>query len=158
MYTTESNGGTFYVMPAWYKSDRVTFEAGMRYDSFGFDEGSERIAAAVGGIGSAGFFAPRLYQRFAGAAHVAWLIDDHWYLDSNLTYGPQRLFGFASLAPAPASWGNTGSFGSELAYRIKDYRFSLAYEYFNTETPASPGLLTGAYKSHVFAFGLTKRF
>ncbi len=155
VFTTESNGGTLYVMPAWYKSDRVTFEAGMRYDSFGFDEGAENIALV---LGSGGFFTPRVYQRFAGAAHLAFQPDDHWYIDSNLTYGPQRLFGFASLDPPPTKWGNTGSFGSEIAYRINDYRFSLAYEYFTTETPQSPGLRAGAYKSHVVAFGLSRRF
>jgi tetratricopeptide (TPR) repeat protein len=157
-FTTESNGGTLYAMPAWYKSDHVTFEAGMRYESFAFDEGAERIQAAATGIGSAGFFTPRLYQRYAGVVHLTFQPDDHWYIDSNVSYGPQRLFGFASLNPPPATWGNTGSFGSEVAYRIGDFRFSLAYDYFNTETPASPGLLTGAYKSHVFSFGMSKRF
>jgi len=154
-FTTESNGGVIYAMPAWYKSDRVTFEAGMRYESFGFDDGAETIANI---LGSGGFFTPRVYQRYAGVARLVFQPNQHWYIDSNVTYGPQRLFGFASLNPPPADWGNTGSLGSEVAYLINDFRFSLAYEYFNTETPASPGLLTGAYKSHVFTFGMTKRF
>jgi hypothetical protein len=157
-FTTESNGGTIFVMPAWYKDDRVTFEAGLKYDSFGFDEGAARIADPITGIGSAGFFTPRVYQRYYGAAHVAWTATKNLYIDANVTYGPQRLFGFASLDPLPPTWGNTGSFGTEWAYRVKDYRFTVSYDFFNTETPASPGQTLGAYRSHVFTVGLSKRF
>ncbi len=157
-FTTEGNGGTIFVMPAWYKDDRVTFEAGLKYDSFGFDEGASRIADPVSGIGSAGFFTPRVYQRYYGAAHVAWNATSKLFIDANVTYGPQRLFGFASLNPLPPTWGNTGSFGTEWSYRIKDFRLSFAYDFFNTETPVSPGQTSGAYRSHVFTVGLSKRF
>jgi tetratricopeptide (TPR) repeat protein len=166
-FTTEANGGSAYVVPAWYKSERLTIEAGMRYDSFTFDEGALRINApstgiplfgVAPGISSAGFFTPRAYQRYAGDVRITSNLPREWYLNIHSTIGPQRLFGFAALAPPPTQWGATGSAGIEVAKTLRSWRFALAYDFFATETPASPGLSTGAYQSHAVTFSVIKRF
>ncbi|MBI2683556.1 MAG: tetratricopeptide repeat protein [Acidobacteriales bacterium] len=166
-FTTEANGGSAYVVPAWYKSERLTIEAGMRYDSFSFDEGALNISAPAAGIPgsgvgpgitSAGFFTPRAYQRYAADIRITSNLPQEWYMNIHSTIGPQRLFGFAPLNPPPTQWGATGSAGIEVAKAIKTWRFALAYDYFSTETPASPGLNNGAYKSHAVSFSVVKRF
>lgn len=166
-FTTEGNGGSAWILPTWIDLERFKLEAGMRYDSFGFDEGALRISAPAAGIpasgvgpgiSGAGFFTPRLYQRYAGDIRMHSDLPQAWVLAAHGTIGPQRIFGFAPLSPPPASWGATGSVGAEVSKAVKSWRYTLAYVYFTTETPSSPGLTTGSYKSHAVTFVVTKRF
>jgi hypothetical protein len=80
-YSAEGNGGSLYVSGSAYRSDRFTADLGMRYESFGFDQGGEHISDPGIGIGSAGFFTPRLYQRYAGTSTMAWTPNQAWRFD-----------------------------------------------------------------------------
>lgn len=157
-FATAATGGTAFLTPILHHSDRVTVEAGLRYDSFANQESVVAIDNPVTGIGSAGFFTPRIYQRYAGTGLVAWTVQKHFGLDVHGTFGPQRLFGFPQLAQPPAKWGTTGSVGSQLTFPLGRWQPYFAYDYFSTNTPAGPALPLGSYRSHLFVTGITIRF
>jgi tetratricopeptide (TPR) repeat protein len=157
-FTTHSQGGSANLVPILYSSERWAVEAGVRYDLFQFADGTSAILDPMQGLGSTGVFMPRFYQRYAGMAHLRWSPKGWLRVDLDGTYGPQRVFGFASLNPPIAEFGDTGSFGTQVTIpggRVEPY---LSYDYFATDTPASPGLQNGAYGSNVFAAGLRIRF
>ncbi|HUQ49691.1 MAG TPA: tetratricopeptide repeat protein [Terriglobales bacterium] len=156
-FTAGANGGSVSVTPVLYRSDRLTLDAGLRYESFTFGDDAERILT-VTGVDSAGFFTPRIYQRIAGTAHAAWDPHRRVHWEFHGTFGPQRIYGFDSLNPPPPVFGATGSFGSQLSLNLGRLRPSLAYDFFATKTPASPGLRTGQYRSNVLSLGLSYRF
>jgi len=152
-------GGSGYVNPTLFQNDYVTVEAGFRYDSFTYLDDAIAILDPANGVDSAGFFTPQLYQRVAGTGRVAWTPNDKVNIAVQGTFGPQRIHGFALLTPPPPTWGTTGSFGSQLTLNLGRLTPVLAYDWFSTETPASPALrTTGQWRSHVLTGGLTYRF
>ena len=156
---TNSNGGTAYVTPRLYRNDWVTIEAGVRYDAFGFDGGAEQIAQNIpAGYGTAGFFTPRVYERYAGTGHIAWELPRKIHLDMDGTFGPQRIFGFAALLPPAAKWGTTGTMTLQVSRNFGRFQPYLAYDYFSTATAAGPTLGDGSYASHVITGGFAFRF
>jgi hypothetical protein len=162
-FDTDALGGAAYVTPIFHQSDRLMVEAGLRYEMFGFNDSAALISDPVIGLGSAGFFTPRVYQRYAGTGHITWDPGPKVHLDFHGTFGPQRIFGFASLNPPPAEFGNTGSVGAEIGFSLSWISPFVAYDFFSTATPAtttliSPGLGTGAYRSHSFVIGISHRF
>ena len=157
-FATGANGGSAFVAPILHRSERLTVEAGMRYDSFAYQNSVVIIDDPLTGIGSAGFFTPRLYQRYAGTGDVAWRLHKRVSLDLHGTFGPQRVFGFPELLPPPAKWGTTGSAGSRLTLQFARWQPFFAYDYFSTNTPAGPALPQGSYRSHLFATGFSLRF
>jgi tetratricopeptide (TPR) repeat protein len=152
---TNGNGGSLYVTPVSYRNERASIDAGVRYDSFTFDDGAENITKT---INSAGFFTPRVYQRVSGTGHAAWDPHTRVHLEVNGTFGPQRIFGFASLTPPPATFGTTGSVGAQATFHLGRLQPTFAYDYFSTATPAFPAQRNGQYRSNVFSLGLTYRF
>jgi hypothetical protein len=154
-FETAADGGNIWVRPILYQSDRLTFDAGFRTELFGYDGRAASIALP---IVTAGFFVPDRYERYAGTAHLSWDPHPklHWELDGSL--GPQRVTGFALLAPPPAEFGLAGSFGTELTLRLGHWRPFMAYNFFSTATAAFPGASDGAYRSHGFTAGLSYRF
>jgi hypothetical protein len=157
-YSAEGNGGSIYATGSAYRSDRFTADLGMRYESFGFDQGGEHISDPQTGVGSAGFFTPRLYQRYAGTSTLAWTPNQAWRVDLGGTFGPQRVFGFAELNPPAAHWGTTGSVDLTTTYTHKAWSFTAGYNFFSTETASAPGLSSGSYQSHGAMLQLTYRF
>jgi hypothetical protein len=157
-YSAEGNGGSLYVSGSAYRSDRFTADLGMRYESFGFDQGGEHISDPGTGIGSAGFFTPRLYQRYAGTSTMAWTPNQAWRFDLGGTFGPQRIFGYPELNPPAPHWGTTGSLDVSSTYTRKAWSFTAGYNFFSTETASFPGLRSGAYQSHGATLQLTYRF
>ena len=157
-YSAEGNGGSLYVSGNAYRSDRFIADLGMRYESFGFDQGGEHISDPGTGIGSAGFFTPRLYQRYAGTSSLAFMPNRAWRFDLGGTFGPQRVFGFGELNPPPASWGTTGSLDVSSTYTHKRWSFTAGYNFFSTETASAPGQRSGSYQSHGAVMQLTYRF
>jgi len=156
---TNSNGGTAFVTPRLYRNDRVTIEAGVRYDAFGFDGGAEQIAQAIPvGYGTAGFFTPRVYERYAATGHIAWELPRKIHVEMDGTFGPQRIFGFASLSAPPAKWGTTGTMTLQVSRNFGRFQPYLAYDYFSTATAAGPTLGDGSYGSHVITGGFAYRF
>ena len=157
-YSAEGNGGSLYVTGSAYRSDRFTADLGMRYESFGFDQGGEHISDPGIGIGSAGFFTPRLYQRYAGTSTLALMPSQAWRFDLGGSFGPQRVFGFGELSAPPANWGTTGSLDVSSTYTHKAWSFTAGYNFFSTETASAPGQKSGAYQSHGATMQLTYRF
>jgi tetratricopeptide (TPR) repeat protein len=154
-----SHGGTVYVTPRIYRNDRLTIEAGGRYDAFGFDGGAEQIAQAIpAGYGTAGFFTPRVYERYAATGHIAWELPRKIHLQTDGTFGPQRIFGFASLQAPPAKWGTTGTVSAQISRNFGRLRPYLAYDFFSTATAAGPTLNDGTYGSHAITAGFAFRF
>src|SRR5207302_10560534 len=43
LLATNGNGGSLYVTPVRYRNERVSVDAGVRYDSFTLDEGAANI-------------------------------------------------------------------------------------------------------------------
>ncbi len=150
------NGGSFWVRPILFQNDRLTVDAGFRTELFAFD--SDGVVPMQQQIVTGGFFTPHMYERYAATGHVSWDPHPrvHWELDGSI--GPQRVTGFTALNPPPADFGVTGSFGTELSFRVGRWRPFVAYNFFSTATIASPGISDGAYRSHSFAAGLTYRF
>lgn len=159
-FNTAAIGGNWYLTPTIYQTDQVTVDGGFRFDTFTYNDDAIAILDPANGVDSAGFFTPRLYQRVAGTGRMAWNPNAKVNLEVNGTFGPQRIFGFASLNPPPATWGTTGSFGSQLTLNLGRFSPAFAYNYFSTQTPASAALQgsTGQWKSHVLSGGLTYRF
>jgi tetratricopeptide (TPR) repeat protein len=159
-FATAAIGGAWYVTPTLYQTDRITLDGGFRFDTFTYRDSAIAILDPANGVDSAGFFTPRLYQRVAGTGRLA--LDPHAkvHFEVHGTFGPQRIFGFASLNPPAAAWGTTGSFGSQLSLNLGRFTPTFAYDYFSTETPASAALLgtNGQWRSHVLSGGLTYRF
>lgn len=156
---TNSHGGTVYVTPRIYRNERVTIEAGGRYDVFGFDGGAEQIAQEIpGGYGTAGFFTPRVYERYAATGHIGWELPRKIHLQTDGTFGPQRIFGFASLQAAPAKWGTTGTVSAQISRNFGRLQPYLAYDFFSTATAAGPTLNDGTYGSHAISGGFAFRF
>lgn len=154
-FDTSANGGSAYVTPILYQSDRLTVDAGMRYEHFAFSDDTTVINA---NLGSGGFFAPRAYQRYAGTGHIAWDPHPNVHLDLSGTFGPQRVFTFDTLG---ADWGTTGSAGTQLTFNLGRWHPYVAYDFFTTATAASPGLIgatKGNYGSHSVVVGLIYRF
>jgi tetratricopeptide (TPR) repeat protein len=161
-FDTGANGGSVYVTPTWLRRDRITLDAGMRYDIFQFDDSAAGVPNALPGTapgvqGSAGFFAPRLYQRYSGTAHASW--DPHGvvHVEMGGTFGPQRVFSFDPTA-APATFGTTGSASTQVSFKLGAWRPYVAYDYFNTATPGAAGLKEGSYLSHSVAVGFAFHF
>lgn len=156
---TNSHGGGIYVTPRLYHSDRLTIEAGMRYDAFGYDGGAEQIAQAIPvGYGTAGFFTPRLYERYAGTGRIAWQLPRKIHLELDGTFGPQRIFGFASLQAPPAKWGTTGTTTAQISKSFGRFQPFLSYDFFSTATAAGPTIQDGSYSSHSINGGFSYRF
>ncbi len=159
-FDTSAIGGSWFVTPTFYQTDRITVDGGFRFDTFTYSDSAIAILDPANGVDSAGFFTPRLYQRVAGTGRIA--LDPHAkvHFEVNGTFGPQRIFGFAALNPPPASWGTTGSFGSQLSLNLGRFTPTFAYDYFSTETPASAALLgtNGQWRSQVLSGGLAYRF
>jgi hypothetical protein len=153
-YSTAADGGAFWVTPTWYRGEHLTVDGGVRWEKFSFDSGAVALAQA---LGSGGFFAPSEYERFSGTGHMVWT-QGHYRLDVHGTFGPQRVTGFRQLAPPPATWGTTGSVGAELSATFGRFHPFLAYDYFDTATPAFAGQANGAYKSHSVVVGFAYRF
>jgi tetratricopeptide (TPR) repeat protein len=153
--STSGNGGSLYVAPVLYRNEHASVDAGVRYDSFTFDDGAENLTKT---INSAGFFTPRVYQRVSGTGHATWDPHTRVHFEVNGTFGPQRIFGFASLSPPPATFGTTGSVGSQVTLHFGRLQPTFAYDYFSTATPAFPAQRNGQYRSNVFSLGLTYRF
>ncbi|MGH9601985.1 MAG: tetratricopeptide repeat protein, partial [Terriglobales bacterium] len=150
------NGGSFWVRPILFQSDRLTVDVGFRTELFAFDD--DGVVPMAQQIVTGGFFTPHKYERYAATGHVSWDPHPrvHWELDGSL--GPQRVTGFTALNPPPNDFGLTGSFGTELSLRLGRWRPFVAYNFFSTATIASPGIADGAYRSHGFAAGLSYRF
>ena len=72
------------------------------------------------------------------------------------TFGPQRVFVFGGV-PA-ATWGTTGSIGTQLTFKLGRWTPYVAYDYFSTATAAGPALQNGSYLSHSVVVGLNRRF
>ena len=154
-----SHGGDVYVTPRLYHSDRLTVEAGMRLDAFGYDGGAEQIAQAIPvGYGTAGFFTPRLYERYAATVRIAWELPSKTHLELSGTFGPQRIFGFASLQAPPAKWGTTGTTTAQISKNFGSFQPFLSYEFFSTATAAGPTIQDGSYSSHSINGGFSYRF
>lgn len=157
-FGTASLGGSWYITPTMYQNDRVTVDAGFRYESFTYRDDAAHILDPANGLDSAGFFTPRLYQRVAGTGRIAWDPIQKVHLEVNGTFGPQRIFGFDVTTPPPATWGTTGSFGSQLSLNLGRFSPYMAYDWFSTQTPAAPAQRTGQWGSNVLTGGLTYRF
>ncbi|HUR36750.1 MAG TPA: tetratricopeptide repeat protein [Terriglobales bacterium] len=158
-FDTTAIGGNWFITPTIFRNDYVTLDGGFRFDTFTYFDDAFTILDPANGVDSAGFFTPRLYQRVAATGRIAWDPHRRVHAEVNGTFGPQRIFGFAALNPPPASWGTTGSFGSQLTVNLGRFSPTLSYDYFSTETPASPALLTtGQWRSHVLSGGLVYRF
>lgn len=157
--SANSHGGLVYATPKIYRNEHVTIEAGMRYEAFGYDGGAAQIAQAIPtGFGTAGFFTPRVYERYAGTGHIAFDLRAKMHLELDGTFGPQRIFGFASLLPPPPKWGTTGTTTIQLRRDMGRLQPYLAYDYFSTATAAGPTLQNGSYSSHSFTGGFSWRF
>ena len=152
-FATAANGGSAFVTPVLYRRERFTVEGGLRYENYTFSDSAAAIDTA---LGSAGFFTPRVYQRYAGTGRISWNLHPKLQLDVNGTFGPQRIFAFFNNPPA--QWGTTGSFGTQLTLRLGRLTPYLAYDYFDTATAAAPGQVTGSYQSHSVVGGLAYRF
>lgn len=157
-FATAATGGSAFVTPILHHTDRLNIEAGLRYDSFATRDSVLAIDNPVTGLGSAGFFTPRVYQRYAGTGDLAWTVQKHFGFDLHGTFGPQRIFGFPQLSQPPAKWGTTGSVGSQLTFPFGRWQPYFSYDYFSTNTPAGPALPLGSYRSHVFMTGVAVRF
>jgi tetratricopeptide (TPR) repeat protein len=163
VFNTGANGGSAFVTPTWLRREHFTVDAGMRYEIFQFDNSAARIpgtsvpAVPVTAPGSAGFFAPHLYQRYSGTGHASWEPNQHVHVDVGGTFGPQRVFSFDPAAP-PATFGTTGSASSQVSFNVGEWHPYIAYDYFNTATPGAPGLQQGSYLSHAVSVGFTVRF
>jgi tetratricopeptide (TPR) repeat protein len=156
---TNSHGGAIYVTPRLYHTDRLTVEAGMRYDAFGYDGGAEQIGeAAPTGYGTAGFFTPRVYERYAGTGHIAWELAHKVHIELDGTFGPQRIFGFAALQAPAAKWGTTGTTTLQVSKSFGRFHPYLAYDFFSTATAAGPTIQDGSYSSHSIFGGFSYRF
>ncbi|HUS19023.1 MAG TPA: tetratricopeptide repeat protein [Terriglobales bacterium] len=158
-FQTTSIGGSGFITPTIYQTDHIHIDGGFRYDSFTYFDDAFAILDPANGVDSAGFFTPRLYQRAAGTGRIAWDPSPKVHAEVNGTFGPQRIFGFAALNPPPPTWGTTGSFGSQITFNLGRFSPTLAYDWFSTETPASPALRTsGQWRSNVISGSLTYRF
>src|SRR5205823_3847262 len=107
--------------------------------------------------GSAGFFAPRFYQRYAGTGHASWDPNKRIHVDMRGTFGPQRVFSFDPAAP-PATFGTTGSASSQVTFNLGELHPYVTYDYFNTATPGAAGLQQGSYLAHAVSVGFSWRF
>lgn len=157
-FKTSAQGGSASFLPILYSRERFALEAGVRYDIFQFADKTAAVLDPVSGLGSTGIFMPRLYQRYSGTAHISWNPAKRFRMELDGTYGPQRIFGFASLFPPPADFGNTGTFGTRVTIpgaRMEPY---FGYDFFSTDTPASPGLRQGTFSSHSLFAGLRLYF
>lgn len=157
-FSAEGNGGSLYVTGSAIRNEKFTADLGMRYDSFGFDQGGLHISDPANGIGSAGFFTPRLYQRYAGTANLGWVTTPRLRFDLGGTFGPQRVFGYGELSPPARDWGTTGSVDLSSTYTYKALSLTAGYGFFSTETASFPGFTNGTYQSHVASLQLTYRF
>jgi hypothetical protein len=157
-FDTTAIGGALYITPTLYQNDHVTIDGGFRFDTFTYFDDAAAILAPANGVDSAGFFTPRLYQRVAGTGRIAWNPHARVNVDVHGTFGPQRIYGFAVTSPPPASWGTTGSFGSQLTLNLGRVTPYIAHDWFSTETPASPAQTTGQWRSNVISVGLSYRF
>jgi tetratricopeptide (TPR) repeat protein len=157
-FSTHAQGGSGSLYPILFSGESFALEAGIRYDIFEFADKTATLLDPALGLESSGIFMPRLYQRYSGAAYVRMSPHKRLRLELNGSYGPQRVFGFPSLAPPPPDFGNTGSAGVRLTIpsaRLEPY---VSWDYFSTDTPASPGLRQGAFSSHFLTVGLRHRF
>lgn len=152
-FATVANGGSAFVTPVLYRRERLIVEGGLRYDNYTFGDSAGTMNAA---LGSAGFFTPRVYQRYAGTGRMSWNVTSKMQWDVNGTFGPQRVFTFTNNPPA--EWGTTGSFGTQLTLHLKRLTPYVAYDYFTTATAAAPGQVNGSYLSHSIVGGLKYRF
>ncbi len=157
--SANSHGGLVYATPKFYRSDRLTIEGGVRYEAFGYDGGAEQIAQSIpAGYGSAGFFTPRVYERYAGTGHIELALQSRFHLELDGTFGPQRIFGFASLQAPAAKWGTTGTTTIQLRRDMGRLQPYIAYDFFSTATAAGPTLTNGSYSSHSVTGGFSWRF
>lgn len=157
-YKTNAQGGSANFMPILYSRERFALEAGVQYEIFQFADETAAILDPVSGLGSSGIFMPRLYQRYFGTAYLSWNPVKRLRLELNGTYGPQRIFGFDSLFPPPAEFGNTGSFGARVTIPGAWLEPYFGYDFYSTDTPASPGLRQGTFSSNSLFVGLRLRF
>jgi tetratricopeptide (TPR) repeat protein len=154
-FRTHAQGGSASLFPILYSSERWAVEAGVRYDLFQFADETAGILDPAHGFGSTGIFMPRLYQRYAGAAHFRWTPDKWLRIELDGTYGPQRVFGFPSLNPPPAEFGNTGSVGAQVT--VPSGRFEPYITVISSHDARSrhPGRM---FSSNILAAGLRIRF
>lgn len=157
-FSTEGNGGSLFISGTAIKRERFTADLGMRYDAFGYDQGAVHIADPVNGIGSGGFFTPRLYQRYSGNVVLGWTPTKRLRFDLGGSFGPQRVFGYPELSPPPAQWGTTGSLDVSTTYSWKRVTLTGGYNFFSTATASFPGLNNGTYESHGAVFDIAYRF
>jgi len=150
-----SNSGSVSMVPTWILGEKVRLDAGARYDIFGFGHDSRLVADPASGPGSAGFFAPGLFHRPSAVAHFIWQMPHAFTFDSEGSFGPQRVS--TPTGPKPR-FGPAGSFGVQLAKNMKQSRPFVRYDYFDTQTAASPAQQNGAYRSQVITFGMDIRF
>jgi hypothetical protein len=154
-FSATGDGGSLFVSAGAYRGEHFTADLGMRYDSFGFDQGGLHISS---GVGSAGFFTPRLYQRYSGTSRFAWIPSTAFRLDLAGNFGPQRVFGYPELNPPAPSWGTTGGVDLAATYQFRRLSLTPGYSFFSTETASFPGLNSGTYQSHTGTLQLMYRF
>jgi hypothetical protein len=157
-FSATGDGGALFASAKAYRNEHFSADLGMRYDSFGFDRGGFHISDPAAGIGSAGFFTPRLYQRYAATAKVAWTPRSSFRLDLGGNFGPQRIFGYPELSPPAPKWGATGGVDASATFAFRQLSLTPGYSFFSTETASFPGLNSGMYQSHVGTIQLMYRF
>jgi tetratricopeptide (TPR) repeat protein len=157
-FSTEGNGGSLFISGTAIKRERFTADLGMRYEAFGYDQGGFHIADPINGIGSGGFFTPRLYQRYSGNVNFGWAPAKPVRFNLGGSFGPQRVFGYPELSPPPGQWGTTGSLDFSSTYSWKKVVLTGGYSFFSTATASFPGLNNGTYESHSAVFELAYKF
>lgn len=160
-FETASNGGSFFVRPTVYRSDKVRVDAGFRMEFTDFDDRVVPIALA----GAGGFYAPNFNERYLGTGHISWDPHPRLSLDFFGTLGKHRAQGFAALSPPPgvrAIFAITGDVGARMTLKLGRWQPYLSYDFFHSSSASFPiGLPSfgnGAFRAHAFTAGLSYRF
>jgi len=157
-FGASANGASALVAPTLVRREKFRLEAGTMYQVFGFDGGAAQIADPINGLGSAGFFTPRLFHRIEGTGHLFWQMHPRMKLEIDGGVGAQRISGFTSLSPPLPQFGSEGHFTTRLELKLGYFDPYVEYRFFTTATPASPGLTQGEYRAHSMNVGLERRF
>ncbi len=153
-FETASNGGSLFVRPTVYRSDKVRVDAGVLLEFTDFDDRVVPMANA----GAGGFYAPNLSERYLGTGHLTWDPNPRVTMEFFGTLGTHRSTGFPALAPPPAQFALTGDVGTRITLKLGRWQPYLSYDFFHSGSPSFPTFGNGAFRSHSFVAGLAYRF
>lgn len=154
-----SNNGEIYLIGKLYNSDRLTVELGPRYEIYGFERSD--LIVLDNTVGTGGFFAPRVYQKWGGT--VAFAVKPHpkvaWNVESFIG---QRRFYTLDLAQPSEAASMAGSVRTDLRVNWGRWETGVGYSFSATESPGflrlTPGVGIGEYNTHYAFAELLIRF